>query len=484
MSNKIATFSLGDINELGYEHLLNILKVSPGKCSISYPRDLYCHHHIDFAIGELERAFIGEILSDYASSITYIEKTYSFYIEYFNPSFPQVVYWLSGLSYYGDDDYSDEYMVITDNLPFKFSVHEEFHQFEGDIFEGKRPVKFYALVDDYFANMILDENTWYDKQETLNEHPEWAFHMWRSAWSSKLGFDLYVSPIYWLLHESSNISEALKTASFMKEKDYQFKESNSVYSDLLNILIFTKYDVISLPQEIHYEAVRCAEILFPIDDEPRFNVQYDWYSQGHFSLTSNNSILRWTGQTFQYIIFRDSFTVLNHNALRHLTKHTQALLNSILCYSNESISLKFDWSKLDDERFEAICYHLVLRDGRFSAEKTKKMGHARSRDGGRDIVTEVVRRTGDKGSAVWIVQCKFSLQKKSLGRNEILLSELIDEYLPSGIIIATNTLVDSGTYDKYERISKNRKIIVDVWDGLRIERELNKNPDLFTKFFK
>lgn len=482
-NNTIATLSLFNIHEKGYDFLLNILQVSPGECSVAYLCDLYCHHHIDVALGELERAFIGEILSNYAFSIEYVEKAYSFNIKYSDNNFSKVLYWLSGLFFCDEDEYSDEYLNVIEDFSLTY-VREEFYQFEGDIFEEKISPKFPSMVDNYFANMVADENTWYDSKKILDEHPEWAFHTWRSACSSKLGFDLYVSPVYWLLEKSSSISKALTTASFLNEKDYEFQKVKSVYSDLFQIFIFTENEVICLSQETHFKAVRCAEKLFPVDDEPQFNTQYDWYSQGYFSLTNNNSVLKWSGSTYQYIIFGDRFTVLNHNSLRHMTKQTQAIINMLLDYSNESLLYKCEWNKLDDELFEQLCYHLVVRDGRFSADHTKKMGHSRSRDGGRDIITETVRRAGDRGPSVWIMQCKFSLQKKSLGRNDVSPSELIDEYSPSGIIVATNTLVDSGTYDKYERISKNRGIAIDVWDGLRIERELNKNPDVFKRFFK
>jgi hypothetical protein len=107
------------------------------------------------------------------------------------------------------------------------------------------------------------------------------------------------------------------------------------------------------------------------------------------------------------------------------------------------------------------------------------MGLSKSRDGGRDIVTFEKSYSGQNGRRLWIIQCKHSKKNKSLGKNNIILSELIDEYRPYGVIIATNMIIDAGAYDKFDKIAKNRRIKIEYWHGLWIERLLNKNPDLF-----
>ena len=107
---------------------------------------------------------------------------------------------------------------------------------------------------------------------------------------------------------------------------------------------------------------------------------------------------------------------------------------------------------------------------------------SKSRDGGRDIVTCTKKYSGQDKKKLWIVQCKFSKSNKSFGRDEIMLSDLIDEYLPYGIIIATNMIIDAGAYDKFDKIAKNRKISISYWNGLWIERLLNKNPDLMRSY--
>ncbi|MDR2543446.1 MAG: restriction endonuclease, partial [Treponema sp.] len=168
----------------------------------------------------------------------------------------------------------------------------------------------------------------------------------------------------------------------------------------------------------------------------------------------------------------------NINEVDKLTSSFQNLTADLLERGSNSIKIKSNWSLFNDEIFEQICYDLILRDGRFVPEETRKMGLSKSRDGGRDIIAFEKSHSGQKKKRLWIIQCKFSKLNKSLGRDDIRLSELIDEYLPYGIIIATNMIIDAGAYDKFDRIARNRKININYFNGLWIERLLNRNPDL------
>jgi len=472
------SFTLDEILEKGYDYLIEVLHQSPGKCKLCFPYEEY-HHYSDIAIGSLQKAFIGEILYPNVTNIDYNYEHDQFIIDYQNKEFSKIIYWLSGICSYDEDDLPEDYDSITESLPFKHYIHEEFSQFEADIYSRKIYSYFSDFVDDYFANIIEDENTWNDDNKTLCDHPEWAYHTWRSAWSYWLGFDLYVSPKFWLIHKGNDISKAIETASFHKGKIYKFSNIKTFFSDHQNIYLFTEYDIICLNNCIHFNAVRCAENIFPVYDKAQDNAQYDWYSRGKFSVSSDSYILKWDGASFQYIIFRDTFNILDSASLKKLTAETQNIINMLFSVSKDSFKYRCDWQWLNDELFEQLCYHLTIRDGRFSESDTRKMGHSRSRDGGRDILTKNIRRAGDNRQSTWIIQCKFSLKGRSLGRNQIMLSEIIDEHNPHGIIIATNMLVDSGTYDKYDKIGKNRKVKIEIWDGLKLEREINKNPDLY-----
>ena len=110
------------------------------------------------------------------------------------------------------------------------------------------------------------------------------------------------------------------------------------------------------------------------------------------------------------------------------------------------------------------------------------MGLAKSRDGGRDILAYTHSRPGAAPQR-WLAQCKYSAVKKTLGRNSVQLAELIDEYSPAGVIIATNLIVDAGLHDKTESIAQNRRVKIEVWDVLEIERRLNRYPDLYKYYF-
>jgi hypothetical protein len=293
-----------------------------------------------------------------------------------------------------------------------------------------------------------------------------------------------VSPTYWLLPDEADLFKALKVASDLSPNGISFNPSLRQICDLQRIFIFTESDIVSLPLSIHFMAARAAQMVFPVDDDPFENAMYAWGMECAFELASNLSCLRCKEHSFQYVVFSDSFIVLKTKEVRQFTRSFQDIVGDLLDRSGDSIRKKCNWSTLNDERFEILCYELVRRDGRFEKEQTKKMGVSRSRDGGRDIITKSIIRAGQLSPErqSWIIQCKFSVRRKSLGRDDVRISDLIDEFNPSGIIIATNMLIDAGTYDKYERIQQNRGVTIECWDGLYMERCLNRNPDLFEMY--
>jgi hypothetical protein len=278
---------------------------------------------------------------------------------------------------------------------------------------------------------------------------------------------------------------ALQYASdYSPNKEIRLINPIRILTDMSSIFLFVQNDVVCMSLNKHFLAARCAEIVFPYDENRFENTQYNWGVSPGFSIANDLSFVTFDGGTFRYVMFRDAFQVLNTKEIDLITSCVQELSADLLEKGSASITRKSDWSLVDDEMFEKLCYDLLLRDGRFIARETKKMGTSRSRDGGRDIVTKAASRSGQSSSNnLWIVQCKFSKSRKSLGRDDVRLADLIDEYAPAGVIIATNMVIDAGTYDKYEKIKANRKVEIESWDGLFIERLLNKNPDLFRSYW-
>jgi hypothetical protein len=445
--------------------------------------DIYLMNHSDVAWEYLEVAFIAQKINEIAEIIRVQEcskadssSPYPTVALFVNCSdrniLKNMVSWLQGLFRDQEDAHGDS-----------SNPRDEFYKFEESVSDYSIEPTLPEYCDKYFANLIASNYDWSKEgiDQTLFIRPEWAFHTWKSSWSKKIGFDLYVSPEYWLLSKNADLILALQHAS-----DYSPNEENklinpiTVLADMSNIFLFAQNDVVCMSMNKHFLAARCAEIVFPYDENRFENTQHNWGVSPCFAIANDLSFVIFDGATFRYVMFRDAFRILNTKEVDLMTSRVQELSADLLERGGTSITRRSDWSLVDDEKFEKLCYDLVLRDGRFISRETKKMGTSRSRDGGRDIVTKSASRSGQRSSNnLWIVQCKFSKSRKSLGRDDVRLGDLIDEYAPAGVIIATNMVIDAGTYDKYEKIKANRKVEIESWDGLFIERLLNKNPDLF-----
>ena len=371
----------------------------------------------------------------------------------------------------GDNEYSDE--ICEQIANFQEAI---------DSFEIRPALPTYC--DRYFGNYLASDrhDEYYDTD--ISENPEWAYTTWKSAWSTVLGFDLYVSDKFWLLSPDVDLAKATEFASDYNLTDLVFVVPKYVLMTQKNYYIVTDDDVIRLPIHGHYDAAQVARNVFPFNDI-RENAEHYWGISGTFSIASDLSIVAFKDDTFKYITFRDYFEVLTRKQIDSMADGFRDMLTDLLSKGTGSAKLNCDWKCFDDEKFEMLCYDLVLQDRRFVPDKTKKMGKTRSRDGGRDIVTESASHAGQKhrSSNKWIIQCKFSKKLKTLGRNAIQLSQLIDEYLPEGVIIATNTLIDAGAYDSYEKIGQNRKVKIEFWDGLQLPRKISTNPDIHAQYW-
>jgi hypothetical protein len=447
--------------------------------------DIYLRNHSDVALEYLEIAFVAQKLSDISNIIkSYETPIINLYprvvliIEFEKESeikINEILNWFS-IFFTGEFDTDED----------QIDAREEFVDFEDKIVCYSIIPVLPEYCDLYFANLIVSNYDWEPEaiQETLTLNPEWKFYTWKSSWSRKLGFDFYVSSEFWLLDINADLHCALMHASDHKSS---FSSENliiptRVISDMNKIYIFIKDDVLCISLNLHFFIARCAEILFPFDEDKFQNTKFCWGISADFCVFKDYSLIVFKGGTFQYVIFFESIEILNINEIDKLTSLVQNLTVDLLERSSNSIKIKCNWSFIDDEIFEQLCYDLILRDGRFIPEETRRMGKSKSRDGGRDVLTFEKSHSGQNERRLWIIQCKYSKFNKSLGRNDIILSELIDEYKPYGVIIATNMIIDAGAYDKFDKIAINRNTEVKYWNGLWIERLLNRNPDLIRNY--
>ena len=463
-----------DVADAG--EVAGILKGCNAQCIVIATMPVFIRCHFDVAIYYAEIAFVGEELAKICKQVSFQRKTgnhsieYHFFVEEFDVE--ELADVVSRLSYLGTDE--EEW------------IREDFAQFEGDILEGiKGAVAFPELVDDYFANMIGSNYDWSEdeKREAVQRHPEWAYHAWKSPWSHELGFPLFVSPEFWLIPAGFCFREALHKASDIRVKDSaELIEVLHVLMDENCLVLITESAVLSLSLKLHSKIAKAGGEIFRLAEDPFENAAFSAEMNGKFHLAESGDFLVFSSSKYQYLLFRESYANIT-DSISHLTEHVQSIISNLLSVSNEAIRFKCDWSMIDYESFENLVFDLVLKDRRFRSESARKMGLTCSADGGRDIVIDVKATGPQVRGEQWIIQCKFSRTKKTLGRNDVSVSELLDEYAPAGIIIATNLTIDAGTHDKFSRIQSNRNKDVEGWDGLRLERLLNQNPDLYKRYF-
>ena len=445
--------------------------------------DIYLRNHSDVALEYLEIAFAAQKLSEISEIIkVYETPKVNLYPHVVLITVTEKPYEMKNMLKWFSMYFSGEFGSDEDEI----EAREEFADFEDKIYNYSICPILPHYCDLYFANFIASYYDWNAEtiKKTLALHPEWRFFAWKSTWSRKLGFDLFISGEFWLLDISSDLSCALMDASdykipFSKEK---FTKPVRVITDMGKIYILMQDEVLCISLGLHFYIARCAEVVFPFEEDMFLNTGFDWGVSANFYISNDSSLVVFKGGTYQYVLFYESIEVLETNQIDKLASSIQDITADLLERGSNSIKVKCNWSLINDEIFEQLCYDLVLRDGKFIPEETRKMGLSKSRDGGRDIVTTFKTYSGHNKNRFWVIQCKFSKSKKSLGRNDVKLSDLIDEYSPAGVIIATNMFIDAGAYDKFDKISKNRGTDIKYWDGLGIERLLNRNPDLIRSY--
>ncbi len=451
-------------------------------------------YNYDYAIDYLEIAFIGQCFSEVGEILDYdeINKDGEFCVALLircsdNNAIEELTTGLCqhlGIctNAFNCDKCEEDECRDCNERSEDFADHFADFQDAIDHFEKCPALPYYC--DKYFGNYLVSDNFDENYDSNISEHPEWAYTTWRSAWSLKLGFDLYVSEKYWILPSDADICMAMRVASDYCPDTINFIEPNYVFSDTYSLYISTQGDIIRIPIGLHYRATQCARHVFPLDD-PQQNAEHYWGISGSFSITPDLSVLSFGDETFQYVMFRDCFEVMSRRQIDGMAAGTRRILADFLAKGTTGTASKCEWTDFDDEKFELLCYELIQKDGRYIRDKTKKMGKARSRDGGRDVIAEMASHAGQEQRAgrQWIFQCKFSKKDRSLGRNDVQLPQLIDEYQPTGVTIVTNVLIDSGAYDSYERIAKNRKVQIEFWDGLKIDERVYLNPDLHNKYW-
>jgi hypothetical protein len=383
---------------------------------------------------------------------------------------------------------------------------EQMEEYRNDI--ENREFRFPELIDDYFANLINGAYYTYEQanwvQEDLRRYPERRFGFHRSAFSSRIGSSSYASIEGWIVPTTVNLTTFFKVLN-VNASEENFHDAQ--LSMVANFCFATSGEMhVHFPLESFLKARVCQSFISGEEQVSRLGGQRLLFSSAApmFSFPDTVFIGSSTGggakyrcrihETGEIAILTDDEEEWHHIFFETRPLHVDeckligiqsAELNSRI---QRGIGLatngKLDWSKIDDERFESLCYDIIYANPGFDRETIRKMGRSRSRDGGRDIVVWTKPAGFREAPRKYIFQCKLITSKKSLGKRDVRdIGDMLEQYEAQGFGLMTSAVIDTTLFDAVDTICARRQIAQKHFSGFEIERFLNQRPDLRETYF-
>lgn len=506
--------NLSQCEKLSPERLVELISKSSGIVQVSFPLSSIgsAQDPADIADDYVRAGYFGETLAAHCSKAKVkIERAGHMTVCRFTMSIENT----TGFA----QDYHTLYS-LTDDAP-DFDLSDDLMHFEATLF--KRKFRMPVLGDNYVANFINGTVYFENRRHWNKRFPTWKWGFWRSFYSRRIGAATYTScdneGAWIILAGRPKAEKALeKYGGFSSEGSRLFDALPIRVSRNTHMLV-NSTTAVRVPTQTLERAVRCWE---------RCLSPKNWRSE------SAPDTFSWLGQSEEY---RDSpeerWRRLNEDAARDLEHRKSnwehrlffswgmtedggavccgndivtcvaflgsserarpSQINSVLVELESGAALlqqqlgrnldhRIDLNLLNPEKFEELCYDIILRCGHFDEKTARRHGRTKSRDGGRDI--EIWSRPGLRKPAIkWIFQCKFIRTGKSLAASRVSISDVVDQYNASGFGVMTNESVDSTLYDKLDAIANRRCVSTDVWDGVHIRRFVAVRSDLLRRYF-
>jgi hypothetical protein len=210
----------------------------------------------------------------------------------------------------------------------------------------------------------------------------------------------------------------------------------------------------------------------------------DWerWLDFEWAMNESGSVVVYGGKSVSFAVFMGADDQVRPDTLRLILAGAEHACSMLGTHVGTYMSVQLDWASLTPERFEELCYDVLLRCGHLREDTIRKHGKTRSRDGGRDVEAWTLGRF-NKPSRKWIYQCKLVTSDGSLSGSKVNVADVIDQYSASGFGVMTSVVIDSTLYDKLDAIAARRSVEIDLWDGRRLERFLASRPDLLLRYF-
>tara|TARA_R110002051_G_scaffold31482_3_gene71685 strand:- start:7315 stop:8775 length:1461 start_codon:yes stop_codon:yes gene_type:complete len=384
---------------------------------------------------------------------------------------------------YSDEDYygSDEHHAYIEELAdYEYKLE-------------KRTYHFPEILDRYYANLVNqgyfeiyneiedadgeDEAVEFLRKEH-KKYPERYFKYWRSAYSDDINLNVYVSKDAWIIpnkYDYKNVliklGEAKDTTEFIKASINKIENKQLICNDETAVWNNMKKEL---------ETARdCAKIALKQYKKLTFEITETEY---YLSKYADILIIRDTFFTFVFFLHDAKLRTNEIKEIRSKLNPLHSILGNVIGAKNH---YNIDWTQVDDEQFEHLCYDIIYDHPKFDERTIRKMGKSRSRDGGRDI-TVMTKSINASDPELHIFQCKLLSVSSSLTRTKVNdAANVILHYDAKGYGVFTNVLIDSTLYDMLDGFTNSIEIHTrENWGKLELEKLLNDNDYLRNKYFK
>jgi len=478
-------------------------------------------YYSDLAQDCLEAAFIGDRLCEFAERLDVRKESnymYDSIIEFTlkpnNTEYLSQLIFKYGKTYSGDDEELN-LEWIEDLSEYKDKLEQLNHAFP-------------ELVDDYYANYINGEYYEYDPVENkdffdkeFSQFPERRFGFNKSAFSKKINENFYASVDSIIIPKFSNFDLILKSYSGIENISFLkadfFAIGNITYLISNGFIIHFPFDAFLKAKHCAYQVLNEKEEYYVEEGHwmhrfltyQRWIAEYnpkenfrgypedisdqivrakssegDWVNPplNSFYVSSYGDHILVNDSDFSYFFFGTDKLTLQE--LGFLSNNLSRLFNTTANLAGFHVEIKCPWEQLNDESFEELCFDIIYHNPKFDNSTIRKMGKARSRDGGRDITVMTHSRPG-KPSKKYIFQCKYLKNGSSLSGTKVQdISDTVTQYDATGYGIMTSVVIDSTLYDKLDGISRNLQIEIEDYSVYKLERILAGYPQIKQRHFK
>lgn len=349
--------------------------------------------------------------------------------------------------------------------------------------------------------MRYDAPDYYDEQ--IKKYPEREVGFSRSAFSTRAGAECYASPDSWLVPASLDLDK------FFEVTEQNYRACDFLSAEVIviagNSIALADGVTAYLPMSQYFKSRVCASLTLRHDEDAWPPDTFDW-SDASFTFSAMGDYIRErfpstaaSGPVRERCLVHRTGTliIVGDGRFNHILYDTRPLnavemkglyeqIGRLAQAAGALIGLsesKLDWTRIDDEQFEQLCYDVIFAHSKFDSSTIRKLGSSRSRDGGRNIqVQEMPRVPGGHGRK-WIFQCKLT-RSISLGASKVPdIGDMLEQHDAEGFGVMTSALIEATLYDKLDNLCRRRSIEQLNFSSLELERALIANPSLRKKYF-